>query len=132
MCVDARVPVGLISNGMLPGSDQPVRLLPGRSPNQLVRILEALAGITAFASSPIEEMVLQESPKLPWGATLLLVTAIAHEDLLVALQELEEAGREVVLLTLAEEPPRRELPGVLVYHLPHLVDDLVAPREVVA
>jgi uncharacterized protein (DUF58 family) len=132
MCVEDRVPVGLISNGMLPGSDQPLRLLPGRSPNQLVRILESLAGITAFASLPIEEMVLRESPKLPWGATLVVVTAIAHDDLLAALLELDDAGREVVLFTLAEEPPRRALPGILVYHLPHLVDDLIAPQEVVA
>lgn len=132
MFVEARVPVGLISNGMLPGSDQPLRLLPGRSPNQLVRILESLAEITAFASLPIEEMVLRESPKLPWGATLVVVTAIAHDDLLAALLELDEAGREVVLFTLAEEPPTRQLPGILVYHLPHLVDDLIAPQEVVA
>jgi uncharacterized protein (DUF58 family) len=132
LCVERRVPVGLISNGMLPGSDQPLRLLPGRSPHQLVRIMEYLAGITAFASLPIEEMVLRESPKLPWGATLVVATAIAHDDLLVALLELNEAGREVVLLTLAEEPPRRQLPGILVYHLPHLVDDLIAPQEVVA
>ena len=132
MLIEARVPVGLISNGMLPGSDQPLRLLPGRSPNQLVRILESLAEITAFASLPIEEMVLRESPKLPWGATLIVVTAIAHDDLLAALLELDEAGREVVLFTLAEEPPTRQLPGILVYHLPHLVDDLIAPQEVVA
>jgi uncharacterized protein (DUF58 family) len=132
MCVEDRVSAGLISNGMLPGSDQPLRLLPGRSPNQLVRILESLAGITSFASLPIEEMVLRESPKLPWGATLVVVTAIAHDDLLAALLELDDAGREVVLFTLAEEPPRRRLPGILVYHLPHLVDDLVAPEVVVA
>jgi uncharacterized protein (DUF58 family) len=132
LSVERRVPVGLISNGMLPGSDQPLRLLPGRSPQQLVRIMEYLAGITAFASLPIEEMVLRESPKLPWGATLVVVTAIAHDDLLLALLELNEAGREVVLFTLAEEPPRRRLSGILVYHLPHLVDDLIAPQEVVA
>jgi uncharacterized protein (DUF58 family) len=132
LCVERRVPVGLISNGMLLGSDQPLRVLPGRSPQQLVRIMEYLAGITAFASLPIEEMVLRESPKLPWGATLVVVTAIAHDDLLLALLELNEAGREVVLFTLAEEPPRRRLPGILIYHLPHLVDDLIAPQEVVA
>jgi uncharacterized protein (DUF58 family) len=130
MCVESRVAVGLVSNGMLPGSDQPLRLLPGRSPNQLVRILETLAGITPFASLPIEEMLLRESPRLPWGATLVVVTAIAHDDLLVSLMELDEAGREVVLFTLAEEPPRRELPGIKIYHLPHLVDDLIAPQEV--
>jgi uncharacterized protein (DUF58 family) len=131
MCVESRVPVGLVSNGMLPGSDQPLRLLPGRSPNQMLRILETLAGITAFASLPIEDMVLRESPKLPWGSTLIVVTAIAHDDLLAALLELDQAGREVVLFTLAAEPPRRELPGIHVYHLPHLVEDLIAP-EVVA
>ena len=88
--------------------------------------------MTSFASQPIEEMVLRESPRLPWGSTLLVVTAIAHEDLLAALLELERAGREVVLFTLAEEPPVRELPGILVYHLPHLVEDLIAPVEVMA
>ncbi|MGB3905590.1 MAG: DUF58 domain-containing protein [Anaerolineae bacterium] len=132
LCVELRLPVGLISNGVLSGSDQPLRLLPGRSPNQLLHILESLAGITSFASLPIEEMLLRESPKLPWGATLLVVTAIAHDDLLAALMDLEEARREVVLFTLAEEPPTRELPGILVYHLPHLVDDLIAPQEVTA
>ena len=132
LCVELRLPVGLISNGVLPGSDQPLRLLPGRSPNQLLRILESLAGITSFASLPIEEMLLRESPRLPWGATLLVVTAIAHDDLLAALLDLDSAGREVVLFTLAEEPPVRQLPGILVYHLPHLVDDLIAPEEVVA
>ncbi|HEM61904.1 MAG TPA: DUF58 domain-containing protein, partial [Chloroflexi bacterium] len=96
MCVESRVPVGLVSNGMLPGSDQPLRLLPGRSPKQLLRILETLAGVTPFASLPIEEMVLRESPRLPWGCTLLVVTAIAHDELLAALLELHRAGREVV------------------------------------
>ncbi len=131
LCIELRLPVGLISNGVLPGSDQPLRLLPGRSANQLLRILESLAGITSFASSPIEEMVLRESPRLPWGATLLVVTAIAHDDLLAALVDLDVAGREVVLFSLAENPPIRELPGILVYHLPHLVEDLIAPEEVV-
>jgi uncharacterized protein (DUF58 family) len=131
-CTELRRPVGLVANGFLPGSDQAIRLLPGRSPNQLVRILELLAAITPFATQPIEDMILRESPKLPWGATLLVVTAIAHADLLAALMDLNEAGRQVVLFTLAEEPPSQQLPGILVYHLPHLVQDLVAPQEVVA
>jgi uncharacterized protein (DUF58 family) len=131
-CAGLRLPVGLIANGFVPGSDQAIRLLPGRSPNQLVRILELLAAVTPFATRPIEDMLLREAPRLPWGATLLVVSAIAHDDLLAALIGLKEAGRQVVLFTLAEEPPTRELPGILVYHLPHLVDDLVAPREVAA
>jgi len=131
MCVDMRLPVGLIANGFLPGSDQTIRLLPGRSPEQLVRILELLAAITPVFAQPIEELLLREAPRLPWGATVVVVTAVVHDELLAALSDLEQAGRQIVLFTLAEEPPVREIPGVLVYHLPHLVEDLIAPKEVV-
>ncbi|MFQ5613787.1 MAG: DUF58 domain-containing protein, partial [Anaerolineae bacterium] len=132
LCAERRWPVGLIANGVLPGSDQPLRLLPGRSPNQLLRILELLAAVTPFASQPIETMLLREAPRLPWGATLLVVTAIAHDDLLAVLADLDKAGRQIVLFTLAEEPPASSLPGVIVYHLPHLIEDLIAPAEVAA
>jgi hypothetical protein len=87
-----------------------------------------LAAVTPYASQPVEELLLHEAPRLPWGATLLVVSAIAHDGLLAALLELQRAGRQVVLFTLAEEPPRQQLPGILVYHLPHLVEDLIVPR----
>jgi hypothetical protein len=122
--------VGVIANGFLPGSDQPLRLLPGRSPAQLMHILELLAAVTGFATQPIEALLLRESPRLPWGSTLLVVTAIAHDGLLAALLDLQRAGRKVVLFTLAEEPPAGHLPGITVYHLPHLVDDIIAPQFV--
>ncbi len=124
---ELRLPVGLIANGALPGSDQPIRQLPGRGPNQLVRVLELLAAVTPFATNPIETMLLHEAPKMPWGATLVIVTAIAHDDLLATIADLAHAGRKVVLFTLAKQPPERLLPGVMIYHLPHLIDDLVAP-----
>ena len=128
--VEQRLAVGLIANGALPESDQPIRLLPGRSPAQLVRILELLAAVTPFATDPIERMLLSEAPRLPWGATLVLVTAIAHDALLASILDLAQVGRRMVLVTLAQEPPRRLLEGVTVYHLPHLVDDIVAPALV--
>jgi len=125
-----RLPVGLIANGVLPGSDQPIRLLPGRNPYQLLHILELLAAVTPFASQPIETLLLDEAPKMPWGATLVIVTAIAHEMLLATLIDLAAAGRRIVLFTLAEEPPRQLLPKITIYHLPHLVEDLIAPTLV--
>ena len=130
VAAEARLPVGLIANGVLPGSDQPLRLLPGRSPGQLVRILELLAAVTPFASTPVEDLLLRESPRLPWGATLVVVTAIAHDGLLAALLDLRRAGRKVVLFTLAEEPPVRRLEGIPVYHLPHLVAHVIAPHVI--
>lgn len=129
VCAEERLPVGLIANGVLPNSDQPLRLLPGRSPEQIVRILELLAAVTPFASDPIERLLMQESPRLPWGATLLVVSALTHNGLLAAINDLARAGRRVALFSLASQPPSAGalVPGVAVYHLPELRDGAIAP-----
>lgn len=132
LAIADRRATGIIANGALPGSDQPIRLLPGRSPNQLLHILELLAAVTPFATAPIESLLLTEAPRMPWGATLVVVTAIAHDDLLAALLDLAAAGRRLVLFTLAEEPPSQFLPHLTVFHLPHLIDDLVTPTAIAA
>lgn len=132
LAIEERRATGMIANGALPGSDQPIRLLPGRSPNQLLHILELLAAVTPFATAPIEQLLLTEAPRMPWGATLVVVTAIAHDDLLAALIDLAAAGRRLVLFTLAEEAPAQFLPNISVFHLPHLLDDLIAPTIVTA
>jgi uncharacterized protein (DUF58 family) len=114
-----RWPVGVIANGALPRSDQPIKVLPGRSPAQLVRILEALAAVTPFATSSIEALLRAESPRLPWGATLVVVTAIVTEELEATLLRLKEVGRRLVLISLGlEAPDEQRLPGITVYHLP--------------
>jgi hypothetical protein len=120
----------LIAHGALRGSERAVRLLPGRSPSQLMHILELLAQVTPFATQPIEELLVEQAPQLPWGATLVLVTAVAHDELLATLLDLAAVGRRIVLFTLAEEPPTRYMGKITVYHLPHLVDDLIAPIEI--
>ncbi len=130
LAAELKLPVGLMANGALPNSDQPIRLLPGRSPEQLVRILELLAAVTFFATGPLEEMLLHEAPRTPWGSTIVVVTGIAHPALLASLLTLVHAGRQIVLLTLAEAPPTELLPGMTVLHLPHLVEDLIVPEEV--
>jgi hypothetical protein len=94
-----------------------------------VHILEMLAAVTSFTNKSIEEMLLREAPRLPWGATVVVVTAVAHDTLLASLLDLVQAGRRVVLFTLAARPPDH-LPGITVYHLPHLVEDLIAPTRV--
>ncbi len=127
---ERRLPVGLLANGTLPGSDRPLRLMPGRSPRQLVRILELLAAVTSFAAQPIEQLLLQEAPRLPWGTTVMVVTAVTHPELLAVLSELAQAGRPVTLFTLAERPPQVPSSGFQVYHLPHRVADGVAPARV--
>lgn len=115
--------VGVYANGAVPNSDQPLRVPPGRAPEQLANVLEALAAVTEFATGAIDMMLLRESPNLPWVSTVVLVTAIVTEETLIALLRLREAGRRVVLIALGDEPPpqlsgRRVDTAILTYHIP--------------
>jgi uncharacterized protein (DUF58 family) len=112
-----RFGVGLMANGSMYRSDQAIKVPPGRSLQQLTHILEALATVTGYATSAIESLLMAESPRLPWGATLVIVTAAISEELLATLIRLREVGRRLVLLALTQQPPVI-LPGVLTYHLP--------------
>ena len=82
--------------------------------------LEALAAATSFATSSIESLLLTESARLPWGATLVVVTGIVTEELLATLLRLHQVGRRLVLVSLAEQAPDTAFlpPGILTYHLP--------------
>ncbi len=115
--VEQRFGVGLVANGSFYRSDQAIKVLPGRSPQQLTHILEALAGVTGYATAPIEALLMAESPRLPWGATLVVISAAISEDLLAALIRLREVGRRLALIALTRQPPVT-LPGAVVYHLP--------------
>lgn len=110
--------VGLYANGSLPNSDQPIRVPAGRSTEQLSHILEALAAVTEFATGAIELMMFRESPHLPWAATIVLVTAVVTEEITAALLRLKEAGRRIVLISLAEELPPTTLGTIPTYHIP--------------
>jgi uncharacterized protein (DUF58 family) len=120
--VEGRLLVGLSANGALPLSDQPLRVLPSRSPQQLTRLLEALAAIRGVASGNFEDFLLHDSARLPWGATLMVITAVVTPELEVVLLRLKDAGRKLVLLSLADKPPRW-IRGVTVYHLPGRGED---------
>jgi uncharacterized protein (DUF58 family) len=119
--VEQRYGVGLIANGAIPHSDQAVKVLPGRRPDQLARLLEALAAVTSFATSSIEALLLAETPRLPWGATLVIVTAVVTDDLVDVLLRLIDAGRRLALVSIEEEPLELALPPAIAritHHLP--------------
>ncbi len=97
---DKRWPVGVIANGALPKSDQAIKVLPGRDPGQLTRLMEALAAVSPVATKQIEDLIRLESPRLPWGSTLVVVTAIVTDPLKATLADLHAEGRRLVLVTL--------------------------------
>jgi uncharacterized protein (DUF58 family) len=116
---ERRYVLGLVANGSVPRSDQPIKVAPGRSPQQLSRVLEALAVVTPVATQSISSLLTRESPRLPWGATLIVVTAHVGDELNRTLLRLHDAGRRMVLVSLAEAPPEPLISEqILTYHLP--------------
>jgi uncharacterized protein (DUF58 family) len=116
---ERRYVIGVVANGTVPRSDQPIKVLPGRDPQQLSRVLEALAVVTPVATQSIAELLAHESPRLPWGATLAVVTANVNDELYSTLLRLHDAGRRLVLLSLAQDPPDPVVSEqILTYHLP--------------
>ncbi|MFN8473246.1 MAG: DUF58 domain-containing protein [Anaerolineae bacterium] len=110
--------VGLVANGAVPRSDQPIRVLPSRDPGTLTRILEALAAVSTFATERIETLLARETPRMPWGATFVVVTAIVTPELVAEITRLTRAGRRSVLVSLDPSYTETELPGVIIHHLP--------------
>jgi uncharacterized protein (DUF58 family) len=119
--------VGLFANGCLAHSDQPFRILPGRSPDQLAVLLQALAGVIPFVTARFEIFLLHSMTEIPFGATLVLVTARVSEALQDTLLRLRRYRQHITLLTLQKEPPPA-LPGIHILHLPFIAPDERMPR----
>lgn len=55
-------------------------------------------------------------PILPFGSTVVTITALATDDLFAALLSMQDAGHPVVLLTVGDEKP--QVPPMFTnYHL---------------
>ena len=108
--------VGLYVNQNNPDSPELVRLPPNRHPEQLKRILEALAIIKPVYTTPIAEMLIHESRNLPWGSTMVVITAAPTEPLLSALFRMKRVGRKVVLITIGEQEEINSN-GLTTYHV---------------
>ena len=115
---EQRFAIGLIANGSVPHSDQSIKVLPGRAPDQLMRILEALAAVTGFATTSIEDLLGAESPRLALGATLVVVTTVVSERLLAQMVRLQDAGRRLALVSMDPEFQGEGPSGMTTYHIP--------------
>lgn len=109
--------VGMISNGCLANSDQPFRIPPGRSAQQLAHLLSALAGVTPVVVAPFDRFLLREIPRVPYGASLVILTAVVTPELAETLIRLKRHERKMTLVSLAEIAPPL-IDGVNCVHLP--------------
>ena len=112
---------GLHSNSAAADAGEGVRIGAGRSPGQLIRLLEGLARMTLYSIRPFSELLRTEAHNLPLGSTVVVLTPVLPVSLRATLVRLRERGMRIVVCALSDDPPP-PLPRMTVYHLP-------APRE---
>lgn len=109
--------VGILSNGSLAHADQPFRVPPGRSPGQLARLLEALAGVTPFITMAFEKFLDTEMSRLPYGATMVIISGWYTPLLGEILFKLRKHGHRITLLLFSQKAPEK-IPGIQLVHIP--------------
>lgn len=90
--------IGLVANGSFPDADRPIRIGAGRRPDQLVRVLEALAMVARFTTSLLSEELERPGSALPAGATVVVVAALMPPELAATLRRLRSQGYGVQIV----------------------------------
>ncbi len=110
--------VGLFVNQPYPNSGMLVRLPPSSHPDQLTRILEALAMVTPTESIAFDKFIRQEGGNLPWVSTIVAITAVPTPALLSALNTFHQVGRPVALIIIGVGEADFPSNGLLKYNIP--------------
>lgn len=112
-----RFATGLIANSSYPGSDRAMAIPAGRDPEQLTRILEALAMVSPLTIAALEDVLEDAARRLPIGATIVIIAAFAHPRLVGAIQRLHGKGYPLAVLWAADEPPPKALATLNLFDL---------------
>jgi uncharacterized protein (DUF58 family) len=117
--------VGLVTNGIDNLTHERPRSALGRGPRPLTRSLEILARLGPYAVGAPETVFLRERGRLPWGATLIIVTPRVGQGLANAAVALRRAHHRVLVVCVGEVPAA--LGAHLVVH--GVSWDVLAPAE---
>jgi uncharacterized protein (DUF58 family) len=114
--LDERRAVGLFTNASAVRYDGPIEVPVGRALGQQGLLMEAFARMRGFALLTGEALLQKLARVLPWGATVVVLSAQPVAGLQSALLRVQDGGHGCALLTVGEEaidPPA----GLTVYHL---------------
>ena len=95
-----------------------IRLPASRNPEQLTRILEALARIDGWGGMHQRDLLQRVSHNLPMGATMLLITAVIDDDVLDEVAAMMRRGHPVSIVRVGNVGvPVSEIGGMRVHDI---------------
>lgn len=115
---------GLVSNAVATFTARYISVPLGASPSQISLVLEALATAGPFAVTTLPGVLKHERSSLPPGSTVVLVTSIVSESIINEVREMKEQGYRVLVLYAGDGQPEADLPGVRIYFVGDLLDEL--------
>ena len=124
--------VGLLANGSLPDADRPIRLAPSGSPDQVTRILEALAMVQPLTMNTLANAIRRESGRIPVGSTIVVVASLVPDSLAGALLRLQDEGHSVFLLATSNRIDPADLHGIRVQSIARAFERLESTKPEVA
>jgi uncharacterized protein (DUF58 family) len=116
---DSKLPVGLYVNAYRYRGDGStmIAIPPSEHPEQLHTILEALATVMPVGRLSLEEMVALEAPALPWGTTVLAITALPDDNLLNVLRTVHSRGGSAGLVLVGTNTEEISSNGVPLFRV---------------
>lgn len=109
---EERYAVGLLANGSMPDSDRPMRIAPSRAPDQLARLLEALAVIQPLTSGDLASHIRREAGRMPLGSTIVIVASLMPQPLVGIARRLASEGHHVAIVATSDRVDPAVLPGL--------------------
>jgi uncharacterized protein (DUF58 family) len=106
--------VGLTTNGMHLFSSVPVRVETSAAIDQSTRLQDALGRLQPIAMQPFDEILTKESHRLPYGTSVVVVSAVVPTPLMLALMALRRHGYPVILVLAGPSSPELALDGLAV------------------
>lgn len=108
---------GLYVNQRKRFPDEPMRVPPGQHSDQMMHILDALAQVTAFEAMPVTRLLQNEGRNLPWGTTIMVISAYVTDELLSTLYSMKRSGRKIVLVTIGDQTPVSSTDDLTVFNV---------------
>ena len=117
--------VGLVTNGIDNITHERPRSALARGPRSLTRSLEILARLGPYAANSPDVVFLAERGRIPWGATLVVVTPVVSTALAAAMLALRRAHHRVLAVSVSA--PSAEASTLLAGH--QIAVDVLHPAE---